>query len=339
MLRITTYILYLFLLLGCSPAYYAKIQQTNHLITDVEPHYDQLTYWAAHPDKWDPSDSISAVIADKTRDTSVDVFFLHPTSLTSKFVGDFNASLLNDTLNAKTDYSSILYQASVFNSQQNIYAPRYRQAHIYMYTYPDTVRAMEAFELAYSDVRKAFQYYLNLHRNKPIIIAAHSQGTQHAKKLIQEFIDTTEVRNKLVAAYLIGMPIVDGSFKTIPPCSDSTQTGCYVSWRTVREQYDGPDYVKKEKHVTVTNPLSWKTDTAVASKKLHKGAILMSYNKLIPAPNNAQVHGNLLWISRPRFPGSALYTTKNYHVGDYNLFYMNIREDVQRRIHYYKNNN
>ena len=205
-----------------------------------------------------------------------------------------------------------------------------------MYFYNDTPRAIQAFDLAYADIKKAFAYYLSLNRNKPYIIAAHSQGTQHAKRLINEMIDGTPLQDKLVMAYLIGMPITDGTFKNIKPCADSTQTGCYVSWRTYRENYEGPAYISNEKKVTVTNPLNWKTDTTLADKSLHKGALLMSYNKKIPAPSNARVHGNILWVSRPRFPGSALYTTKNYHVGDYNLFYFNIREDVKRRIDLYK---
>ena len=334
----TLFILLIILMFGCSPSYYAKIQKLplDLSIKDDEPHYEKLEYWAAHPNKWDPSDSISLAIEDKNRDTTVDVFFLHPTTLTGKFKGNFNGQFSDDTLNAKTDYSSILYQASVFNNQANIFAPRYRQANIHMYFYNDTPRAIQAFDLAYADIKKAFAYYLSLNRNKPYIIAAHSQGTQHAKRLINEMIDGTPLQDKLVMAYLIGMPITDGTFKNIKPCADSTQTGCYVSWRTYRENYEGPAYISNEKKVTVTNPLNWKTDTTLADKSLHKGALLMSYNKKIPAPSNARVHGNILWVSRPRFPGSALYTTKNYHVGDYNLFYFNIREDVKRRIDLYK---
>lgn len=334
-----THLIFVILLIySCSPGYYTKINNSgaNNSIIDGIPNYGRLDYWAAHPDKWDPADSISQAVTDKQRDTGVDVFFLHPTTFTSAFKGVLNGELTNDTLNAKTDYSSILYQASVFNSQQNIFAPRYRQAHIMMYFYEDSLRAKQAFDTAYADVKKAFEYYLSLKRNKPFVIAAHSQGTQHAKRLITEMIDQTELREKMIAAYLIGMPIAEGSFKTILSCKDSTQTGCYVSWRTYRENYIGPDYIKKEGRVTVTNPLNWTTDTTIADRSMHKGALLMNYHKKIPAPNNARVSGNVLWISKPRFPGSAFYVSKNYHVGDYNLFYFNIREDVIRRIQYYK---
>ena len=43
--------------------------------------------------------------------------------------------ILNDqSLNAKTDYSTILYQASAFN-EYRVFAPRYRQAHLRSYYY------------------------------------------------------------------------------------------------------------------------------------------------------------------------------------------------------------
>jgi hypothetical protein len=61
----------------------------------------------------------------------------------------------------------------------------------------------KALDLAYSDIREAFAYYLeNFNNNKPFIIASHSQGTVHAKRIISEFIDGKELQNKLIAAYL-----------------------------------------------------------------------------------------------------------------------------------------
>ena len=53
------------------------------------------------------------------------------------------------------------------------------------------------------DVKAAFQYYLEHYNNgRPIIIASHSQGTTHAKRLLKEFFDGTALQHQLVAAYL-----------------------------------------------------------------------------------------------------------------------------------------
>jgi hypothetical protein len=39
-----------------------------------------------------------------------------------------------------------------------------------------------------------------------------------------------------------------------------------------------------------------------------------------------------LWTPRPSFFGSFLYRTKNYHVADYNLYYVSVRENAQLRL-------
>jgi pimeloyl-ACP methyl ester carboxylesterase len=319
---------------SCSPSYYKKISKTpaSTTATDI-PDYSNIDMWAAHPYKIDPSDSIPRPFRHEWKDSTIDVFFLHPTTFTDHSrAWQVNADVYNDTLNAKTDYSSILYQATIFNQQARVFAPRYRQAHYDMYSYSDTARARVAFETAYSDIRRAFIYYLEHHQGRPIIIAGHSQGAQHAKTLIREFFDGQLLKNRLVAAYLIGMPVRSDEFKTIPPCRDSLQTGCFVAWRTFQKNYEGPAYLSREANTVVTNPLSWKTDSGYANRALHKGAILYQFNKLFKSPNDARVHGSILWVSKPKFPGAMFYRSKNYHIGDLNLFYANVREDVRRRI-------
>lgn len=323
--------------ISCSPSYYKKISQTPKPAADKGvPDYGDLNMWAAHPYKNDPSDSMPRPFRQDWRDSTVDVFFIHPTTFTDHSrAWQHNADLANDTLNAKTDYSSILYQATIFNQQARIFAPRYRQAHYDMYNYADTVAARNAFDTAYSDIKRAFVYYLEHYKGRPIIIAGHSQGAQHAKTLIKEFFDGQLLKNKLVVAYLVGMPVKTDEFKTIPPCTDSLQTGCFVTWRTFQKDYEGPKYISLETNTAVTNPLNWKTDTSYAPKSLHRGAILYQFNKTFNGTNDAQVHGNILWVSKPRFPGAMLYRSKNYHIGDFNLFYSNVRADVRRRIGLY----
>jgi pimeloyl-ACP methyl ester carboxylesterase len=328
----------IFSIFSCAPSYYKEITKTPAPANKQSaPDYANLDMWAAHPYKKDPSDSTPKPYRKEWKDSTVDVFFLYPTTFTDPArVNELNASVYNDTLNAKTDYSSILYQSTIFNQQSRIFAPRYRQAHYGMFSYADTEKANAAFDTAYSDIRQAFLYYLEHFKGRPIIIAGHSQGAFHAKRLLREFFDTTTLRNRLVAAYLIGMPIRQDDFTNIPPCRDSLQTGCFVSWRTFRKGYEGPEYISREQgDIVVVNPLTWTTDSVLAPRTLHKGAVLYKFNKRFKATNDAQVHNHILWISRPKFPGAAFYQSKNYHIGDLNLFYGNVREDVTRRIGLY----
>jgi len=307
---------------------------------DGKPDYSKPEYWAAHPVKLDPADSIPAPLKDyPAGDSGVDVFFLYPTSFTSGSDTGWNAAIDDEAINQKTDYSSILYQASAFNQYCRVFAPRYRQAHIRCFFIPDSVSA-PYFNLAYADIKAAFEEYLRSHNaGRPIIIAAHSQGTLHAGRLIREFFDGTKLQEQLVCAYLVGMPVPESYFRNIRPCPDSTSTGCFVSWRTFKSGYEGNDIIKAERvKMTVTNPLSWTRDEVFVPAAFNKGGILRSFNKLIPHVVSAQVHQNILWTSKPDMPGKFLLTTKNYHIGDINLFYLNIRENVATRIRSYKKN-
>jgi hypothetical protein len=325
----------LFLLCSCSDQYMKYTQGYHmHCINGI-PDYSNLDYWAAHPYKLDLSDSVSKPLRKQVRDSTVDVFFIHPTTYTLEIKdGKDNAAIDDSYINAKTDYSTILYQASVFNGSCRVFAPRYRQANLLMFIEKDSVRKKVAFELAYQDLKVAFIYYLEHYNNqRPFIIAAHSQGSLHAKRLIKEMIEGTPLQNRLVCAYLPGMPVEKNYFNVIKPCEDSLHTGCFVSWRTFRKNYTAELYTGHEKdEISVTNPLTWTTNTSVAPKSLNRGAVLYRFNSVYKHVNDARIHNNILWISKPRFPWGFTYLSKNYHLGDINLFYMNIREDVKRRI-------
>jgi len=323
---------------SCSPKYTPYSGENLFRSETGIPDYTQLNYWAAHPDKWDPSDSVSLPLRTSPSNKETDVFFLHPTSFTDeKYSAQPNAKIDDSLLNKKTDYTSILYQASVFNGSCRVYAPRYRQAHLQMYYSKDTATAMAAFELAYQDIKSAFLYYLKTqNKGRPIIIASHSQGTTHAKRLLKELFENTELSKQLVVAYILGIPVEKNYFSALPLCKDSTSSGCYISWRTYRKGYEEGAISAKDTSIAVINPYLWTPDNELADKSLQKGAILYNFNKIYPHTQSSQIVGNALWISKPKFPGGFFYFTKNYHAGDFNLFYVDIREDVARRITHFK---
>jgi hypothetical protein len=308
----------------------------------VAPDYSSLTYWAAHPLKHDPSDSIPAFLRSSySVDSSADVFFIYPTTYTDQTLPlGWNAPILNNSINIKTDNSSILYQASIFNITGRVFAPRYRQANIHAYYTTDTVAGLKALQFAYADVKQAFEYYLQ-HENKgrPIIIAAHSQGTTHAKWLMRDFFDGKPLQKQLVAAYLVGMPVEPNWFKQIPACTNPTETGCFCSWRTFRKDYV-PDYIPKEKFTAVvTNPLTWDVNKPAAGRLENLGGVLLNFNKRVANVTDATLHKGVLWVDRPHFFGSLLYRKKNYHIADYNLFYLNVRQNVKQRLQAYNKAN
>jgi hypothetical protein len=94
-----------------------------------------------------------------------------------------------------------------------------------------------------------------------------------------------------------------------------------------------PYYVKNENgNSYATNPLTWTTDSTYAPRKLNKGSILFKFDRVYKQTTDAHISNGLLYVSRPKFPWGFLYGTKNYHIGDINLFYLNIRENTRQRI-------
>lgn len=323
---------------SCSKKNYASRPEYQFRSATQKPDYSDLHYWAAHPWKKDPSDSIPKPLRKNfIRDSVADVFFIHPTTLTAKDDIRWTAPIDDAGINAKTDYSSILYQASVFNEQCRVFAPRYRQAHIRAF-FTDDKAADTAFETAYEDVKAAFEYYLQYFNNgRPVIIAAHSQGTKHAARLLKEYFEGKQLLHKLVCAYIIGLPVPGNYFTGIPACKDSGSTGCIVSWRTFKTGYTEPNFVAKENFkAIVVNPLSWTADTVFVPSDYNKGGVLFRFNKITRHVVNAQIHQNVLWTCKPNMFGKIFFTKKNFHIGDINLFYMNIRENVKNRIASYR---
>ena len=319
---------------SCSSKIYTQSINYKFKSNNGRPDYSNLNYWAASPFKDDPSDEVPNDLAQQPKDSIADVFFIHPTTYIDRNLpAGWNANIDDETLNQKTDNSTILYQASVFNKYCRVFSPRYRQANLMAFFSDDKVSANAALDTAYEDVKKAFEYYLKYYNHgRPIIIASHSQGTLHAGRLLKEFFEGQPLQKQLVCAYIIGLPVFTNYFTQLKPCQDSTSTGCFVGWRTFEEGYVAP-FVEKEKiKVFVTNPLTWTMDTTLASSELNSGGLLRNFNKVIPGLVHAQIHGNVLWVNKPKFFGNIFLKTKNYHIADYNLFYENIRENVGTRI-------
>ncbi len=300
----------------------------------VAPDYSNSESWAALPTKKDSADRTPhPSLIDLQATALVDVFFLHPTTFTGdKGQNKWNGPVNDEKLNEKTDKGAILNQASIFNGVGRVYAPRYRQAHLNAYFHKDTSAVKQALELAYQDVRKAFLFYLEHYNNgRPIIIAGHSQGTSHAKSLIRELFDGKPLQKKLVAAYLVGMPVPEDYFENIKICESPEETNCFCSWRSWQKGHY-PKKFTSNNNIAVTNPLSWMTNEEYVDKKFNEGSVLRKFEKSFYTQlADAQVHDGLLWLTKPRFPGSFFIWFKNYHVADFNLYYFNVRKNAQQR--------
>lgn len=319
------------------------------------PDYARAEAWAARPERDDAADvHPPGTVAIDPRRAPVDVFFVHPTSFFSR--DQWNAAIDDSKVNSQTDAGSIRNQASVFNGCCAIYAPRYRQTTFAGFTTRIGPDAEKSMALAYSDVRRAFDYFIEHDsKGRPFILASHSQGSRYALWLLQDAIEGTPLRNRFVAAYIVGYAIPADWFtrnlKTIKVCETAVQTGCVLTWSTYGEGADakqahfgvmhryGDQFESNEgKALVCTNPLSWTSGSAPAPATLNRGAWAVPRRgepgPPRPAATGARCENGVLFIDkteglamrRGRLPGD------NYHRLDYQLFYMNIRANASERI-------
>lgn len=304
-----------------------------------------MFYWAAHPAKQDPSDLLPGkkgqiILANSS--PQVDVFFVYPTLYTGATDSEtpWYADVMDTALNKRIDESTIKFQASVFNGSCRVFAPRYRQAHLSVFSEQDQVLKDSVLKTSFRDVEIAFLHYLkNENQGRPFIIASHSQGSVHAAWLIKSQIENTALQKQLVAAYLVGMPLKIDLFENIKPCENADEIGCWVTWNTYARKYYPERFHLIYENALNTNPLNWKIDNSYAHRKENKGGLLRDFEKIRPRLTDAQNHQGILWIRKPYFPGRIFVRMKRYHVADYNLFYLNIRENVAERVNQYLKDN
>jgi hypothetical protein len=305
------------------------------LAQPAPPDYSELKYWAASPHKADASDHIPVFLKDEKRELLADVFFIYPTIYDNDSdTASWNAWLNNDKLNDEIDKTTILLQASVFNGSCRVFAPRYRQANMEVFYKMGTPRATEAFDLAWSDLKTAFQYYLkNENKGRPIVIAGHSQGALHAIRLLKEFFDGSPLQKQLVCAYIPGYKIQAGYFNSIPVGEKPEQTGCFVTWRSfAKGEISKRVEAEKDKAVCV-NPLNWTISEEWVPQEFHKGFYLGSdYNNPQTISAGIEPVHHVLWVEISSEIMNGLEHKKDLHVYDINLFWMNIRENVKLRI-------
>jgi Protein of unknown function (DUF3089) len=324
------------LISSCSDRMYAVRDEFDKSSVPPAPDYSLEKYWASLPGKKDAADSIPAKsgLRDLQASAKADVFFVYPTIFTKKTENDYhwNADVNDGALNNKIQLGTILNQASAFNGVGKVYAPYYRQAHLYAFYTQNKRNASQAFELAYEDVKTAFEYYLaHYNQGQPIVIASHSQGSYHAERLLKDFFDGKELKSKLIVAYLIGRAIKPDAFTTIHPSEKPDEVGVWASWNTFARDHYPSNYEQFFKGAVSTNPLLWNSSETFAEKELNGGGVGPHFT-FIPHLADAQNHEGMLWINKPYIRGRFFLRTKRWHYADINLFYMNLRENAALRV-------
>ena len=320
------------LFMGC------KVQNTNYNTAIPNTFENAVDYsssnnWAVLPGNY--PDNIEEYVVQNPQD-SIDVFYVYPTLIVSDKDERWNVPI-NDSIQIKKVLNTaVRFQASAWASSGNLYVPYYRQAHIRSYNNLEN-GGTTALLMAYSDVKAAFEYYLkHYNHGRGIILAGHSQGSTHISYLLKDFFDGKPLQKQLVAAYIPGVGLDKNQFKTIPFMENPNQTGGFVTWNTFKKKFDKKNY-KWYKGKVVINPVTWDT-TAIARRELHKG-FLYSNGKIYAKSFDTHTDNGVIWISTPHFPYRYLtFTLRNYHIGDVNLFWEDIRENSLLRVKTFRTN-
>ena len=314
--------------------------------------YSQARMWIARPDiagnpaLWTPEGFRPAQVARAS------VFFVHPTSYMESAA--WNAPV-DDPESQDRAALFVRSQASAFNGVGAIWAPRYRQAAFgaFLTGEEDATRALD---FAYRDVLAAYEEFLReAPAERPIILAAHSQGSRHLMRLLQERIRGAPEAQRVVAAYLAGWPVsvtADLPALPFPACARPDEAACVLSWQSfgepadpsqVTDVYDasvGPGGARRAGSAMLcTNPLTGASGgSAPASANL--GTLVPNEDMsaatlrrgLVPA--RCDVRGFLLIGDNDALPAMGNYALpgNNYHVYDYALFWANVRADAERRL-------
>lgn len=331
-----------FLLMGVGCKRYVSVVETGLHVERIAdrleprpapPDYSGESSWAALPWREDTADLLPKGRAVSEGPGTADVFYVHPTIYEEGAA--WNASLDSAALNQAVEEWPVRHQASIFNGAGRVFAPRYRQAHIRVFAVKDSL-SLAALELAYSDIRSAFQHYLDHHdKGRPLIIAAHSQGSWHARWLLQEFFDGKPLQERLVAAYIPGMDIYPSDFEAIKPCESATDQHCYCTWMSYGTGYLPAWLGYKKEPPSVIHPISWTVEPGqVNAKAVHLGAVRESFRNKNPGSITAQLSSEgVLWVDQPHmFLVGRWLHRENWHVGDFNLFWDNIRTNVHERL-------
>ncbi len=323
-------------LFGSSISVSGQVASFDNEMHPTAPDYSLSESWSALPFREDVADILpkdEVWINDSLKD--VDVFYVHPTIYQKGPL--WNADLNMQKINRRVDKYPVRLQASVFNASCRVYAPRYRQAVVKVF-YNESFDGEKALDLAYSDVKRAFEHFLTHHNNgRPFIIAGHSQGTHHTRRLLREMIDTTELRNRMVVAYVIGFTLVDTLYQNLKICSEPEQTGCYVTWMSYSEGFipEGKWHLRTQS----INPLSWKLDTTKVTVDNYQSTVVFNPKRIKTRPMSvsiADIGGKVLWVET-KAPWFRMM--KDLHVADYGLFYMSIRQNVADRIKAFRSRN
>jgi hypothetical protein len=285
---------------------------------------------------------------------AVDVFFVHPTTYDGG--RHWNAPVDDPEAGEVLERVMLPNYAAPYARVGRVFAPRYRQASLYAVM---TLRedARDARRLAYDDVRRAFQHYVERYnQGRPVLLVGVEQGgTLAARLLAQEIAADAGLSARLVGAHLIETVTPEAN-PPVPACTSRAQARCVLAYAAVREGdarqarrllerslvWTGQDRLETlhgAPALCVNAVLGARTE-AQAPARAHLGAANAtglewgSRAGFMPRQVSTRCQGGVLYVSRPASPSlrPAGGWAERRRAPGYNLFYADLEADAAARV-------
>lgn len=258
--------------------------------------------------------------------------------------GNKNMSLADEQTKASF-VGALNMQRGIYDADCRMYAPYYRQATLADYTLP-AQEAAPYFDLAYSDVRAAFMYYMQHENNgRPFVLSGFSQGAEMCLRLLKEFGKTDFVQDNMIACYAIGWrftPQEAEQYPYIRPAQSADDLGTVIIFNSEAPEVTASLMVPQGAKSFCINPLNWRTDAKAAAKTLNAGACFTDYSgsivREVPQLTGCYIDTErgvlkVTDVDKKDYPPVlSVFTDGVYHLYDYQFFYRNLQQNVNFRV-------
>ena len=276
------------------------------------------------PDYADPSQWFI-----RDRGGSADLFYVISTETGDHMMGNDTchyADTYDDYLRGRMKHE--MYAVDSFYSDRlNYYSPYYRQASLQSWATEEL--ALSRIQLAMSDVRRSWDYYLkNLNQGRPFILAGFSQGAHAVMDLMKMMPDS--VVERMVAAYVIGYRVTPDDLKQcrhIRPAKSFDDTGVTICFNSVKSPETAIDIVSSDNQLNI-NPVNWHTDTVSAP------FILYGKRSNDTLSVRCDTENRLLIVDgyKSDYVMPILGKKGNYHHMELKFYYPYIRQNMTERV-------
>lgn len=307
-------------------------------------------------EKFDPEaskyDSASLwSFCENDKEADVDTFFVAPTTAAGDF---YNMPLDDAEINEKFTLQ-VGNQKGIYDDETRFFAPLYSQATLAVYGM-ESSETEKYLDIAYADVKEAFEYYLNCYNGgNGIILAGSSQGADMILRLVKDFFGDKKSAEKLVCCYAVGWRVTDEYMKDLKYvhfAEGASDVKSIVSFNSEAPDITSSLIVGADEKTLCINPLSWTRENDEAPKELNLGCCIYStkgYQKGedMIAFCGAYIDGTrgTLKVTGIDDPDMTLYPSRIegqdygvYHIYDWEFFYRNLEANVKERVSTYKGN-